>query len=171
MLTVIDKKAFDEMDDVALIWACIEPTIRQIRGKSPAIKMEFSRSLTPGQQALLMFQILWGHASDGAAAFFGSMAYMLEKQGFWAELQKGVKYFGAHAFARLLGRMEYAYHAIEEAGESVRTSTEMNDDINMIDAELEKLLPEAALTVGTYIRSHPDESVQFASAASATSPS
>lgn len=42
MLVLVSMKSlvYDELDDEALGWACIKPTILQIRGKDPTVKWE-----------------------------------------------------------------------------------------------------------------------------------
>ena len=64
MLVTTKRQVFDSLDHAALAWMCIEPTHLQIRGKTPTMKSQVIAQLTPGQQALLMFHVLYGHAGN-----------------------------------------------------------------------------------------------------------
>lgn len=148
MLPAIEQSAMDSLDDSALIWVCIEPVIRQIRGKSISKKKEVSSRLTPGQQALLMFQVFYGHAGDGIAGFYNSTSYLLSDKGFWNELIKGMEYFGCHSMAELIYEMKEQY-------------AEQIDIAADHDSALERLLPMEVEMVGSYIRCHPAEFIRI----------
>lgn len=152
MLGMIDRHVFDSLEENALIWACIHPLIHEIRGKDPIIKTEVYSSLTKGQRALLMFQILYGHTSDSTAEFFG-MQDMLSIKGIWGELQNSMRYFGDNQMLSLLQEMEEAYH-------SGKTGSNM---INSIDRKLHEIMPESIKVVCSYIRNNPGEFVRFGS--------
>jgi hypothetical protein len=150
MLGMIDRQVFDSLEENALIWACIHPLIHEIRGKDPIIKTEVYSSLTKGQRALLMFQILYGHTSGGAAEFF-QMEDLLSIKGIWNELKKSMQYFGDDAMLSLLSEIEKAY----TSGNTGRNS------INAIDRKLQVRLPESIKLICSYIRSNPGEFVRF----------
>lgn len=150
MLGMIDRRVFDSLEENALIWACIHPLIHEIRGKDPIIKTEAYSSLTKGQRALLMFQILYGHTSGGAAEFFGR-ADMLAIKGIWAEMQKSMRYFGDEAMLSLLMEMEEVY----KSGKPGRSA------VSVIDKKLKERLPESIKLICSYIRSNPGEFVRF----------
>lgn len=150
MLGMIDRQVFDSLEENALIWACIHPLIHEIRGKDPIIKTEVYSSLTKGQRALLMFQILYGHTSDSAAEFFG-MADILSIKGIWGDLQNSMQYFGDDAMRSLLQEMEEAY----KSGKTGRST------INSIDRKLQERMPESIKLICSYIRSNPGEFVRF----------
>jgi hypothetical protein len=166
MLVHIERDAFNSMDDIPLIWACIEPTIRQIRGKNLAVKSEVASHLSPGQQALLMFQIFYGHSRDGAAGFFSSVNYLLSSRGFWLELEKGMNYFNDHAMAELIKDMEKAYVILgerqsEQIDIAIERDVELKAAINQLDKRLFALIPAAIQLVASNIRTNPAEYVQF----------
>ena len=112
----IERDVFHALDDVALIWTCIEPIIREIRGKNLSVKTEASAGLTEGQRALLMFQIVYGHAGGGSAMLFGSLSYLLSHQGMWDRLRDGMRYLGASDMLRVLDELEAAYPAFVSDG-------------------------------------------------------
>ena len=150
MLGMIDRQVFDSLEENALIWACIHPLIHEIRGKDPIIKIGVYSSLTKGQRALLMFQILYGHTSDSAAEFFG-MADMLSIKGIWGELQNSMRYFGDDTMLSLLQEMEEVYISGETG----------SNTIDSIDRKLHERIPESIKLICSYIRNHPGEFVRF----------
>jgi hypothetical protein len=59
MLAEIERQCFRSMDDKSLIWACVEPTIREIRGRDMSIKSEAHGRLNRGQQASISEDPKW----------------------------------------------------------------------------------------------------------------
>lgn len=173
MLVKMKRQVFDKLDDISLIWACIEPTIQQIRGKNFAVKSEVSTHLTTGQRALLMFQMLYGHTIKGVAEFYSHVSYLLSKKGVWSELKNGIEYFSDYSMMRLLGEMEEVYHVLEENYlkegadcfniyiSDIDKNSELQTLIDRHDAMLLEILPTTINLIGTYIRSRPGEFVQF----------
>jgi hypothetical protein len=166
MPTIISREQADNMDDSSLIWACIEPVIRQIRGKSFEVKSDVSGSLSPARHALLMFQVLYGHAREGVAGFLCGISYLLARKGMWQELRSGPKYFGDVQMVQLIGEMEGLYRIIEERRANVdfgridcllaaiHADPELSDTMTKLDAKLGKLLPESVRIVAAYIKGH-----------------
>jgi hypothetical protein len=82
---------FESLDDAALIWRCVEPSIREVRGKDPNTKSRAMQQLNSSQRALFLFQVLYGHAGNGAAAFFTQIAYLAETLDFFSALKSAMK--------------------------------------------------------------------------------
>lgn len=114
MLVTMKQQVFGSLDDDSLIWACIEPTIQKIRGKDFSVKGNVYTELSVGQRALLMFQIIYGHTSNGITEFYCLVPYLPSGRGIWQELKKGMQYFGSYSMLKLLGEMERDYYALEE---------------------------------------------------------
>jgi hypothetical protein len=171
MLVRIDRQMFISLDDISLIWTCIEPTIKQIRGKNFMIKSEFSSHLTKGQRALLMFQVLYGHTGNGVIEFYSHLSYLLSENGMWSELKKAMEYFGDYSMANLISDMEVTYHVIEtkyckEDSEwfyidNIDEDLEIKLTTDRLNKSLSVLLPEVIKSIGLYIRNNPTEFVQF----------
>ena len=112
----MNRKEFGTMDDSSLIWACVEPIIAMVRGRDHAVKESTYAQLTAAQKALMMFQVLRGHSSDGLEEFFRLVPHLPSREGIWRELRKTMTYFGDDAFAQLLGEIEADYRAILRTG-------------------------------------------------------
>lgn len=171
MLITINRELFNSLDNISLIWTCIEPTINQIRGKNFMVKREFSSYLSNSQRSLLMFQILYGHTVNGVIEFYNHLSYILSEKGIWSELKKGIEYFGEYSLANLIVEIEDAYHTIEKnhckEGSGCADLTNINKDselnlrIDTLNKRLSELLPSAIKSISSYIRNNPDEFVQF----------
>jgi hypothetical protein len=111
MLAIMSRRAFETMDDAALIWACVEPVIAKIRGRDHGVKEAAYAQLTAGQRALMMFQVLRGHSSSGLEEFFRLVPHLPSREGIWRALRKAMRYFGDDAFAQLLLEIEADYRA------------------------------------------------------------
>ena len=173
MLVRMERQTFEAMDDASLLWACIEPTIRQIRGRNPAVKTDAYAQLSAGQRALLMFQILYGHSTSGVAEFYCLVPHLPSKEGIWGELKAGMRYFGDRSMVELLGEMEagYATLARNPAAQAqglgayvggLEEGSEPLLSIRRLDARLLEAVPLAIGLIGAHIRSNPAEFVQFA---------
>jgi hypothetical protein len=173
MLVVIERKKFESLNDIALIWTCVEPAIQPIRGKNFAVKSDVYLHLTPGQRALLMFQVLHGHTSNGVGEFYSHLSYLLSNEAVWSQLKEGMSYFGDLKMAQLLEEMKIVYQKLktEEFQENAEQHTVILDaqDQNMelisamerLNKALGELLPATTGLVGAYVRNHAQEFVQF----------
>jgi hypothetical protein len=171
MLVIINRQVYNSLDDISLIWTCIEPTIKQIRGKNFMIKREFSSHLSSGQRSLLFFQILFGHTVNGVIEFYNHLSYLLSEKGVWSELKKGMEYFGEYSMVNLISEIEDTYHTIEEnyckEGSEWLDITNINKDselkikIDTLNKCLSELLPAVIKSISLYIRNNPDEFVRF----------
>lgn len=155
MLVTVKRKDFEAMNDPSLIWTCIEPTIQKIRGKNFTIKSEAYLQLNEGQKALLMIQILYGHTLHGVEEFYSHLSYLLSNKGMWSQLKNGMLYFGAYDMIRLLDEMNTVYDDLK-TGKLPSYST-----LSRLDVLLNEILPSVISMVGSYIRSNPEQFVQF----------
>lgn len=169
MLVTMKQKDFETLDDVSLIWACIEPTIQQVRGRSFTIKSEVYTTLTPGQRALLMFQMLYGHTTNGIETFFSHQAYLLSNQGVWSQMKKGMEYFGDHDMSQLLEKINIVFQSqnkeefIESAEQrnvfvaDIDQNAELSASMGLLDKSLKDTIPLSMKRVATYIRNNINE--------------
>ena len=173
MLVAMNHQVFDSLDEVSLIWACIEPTIQKIRGKNFAIKADAYTHLTIGQQALLMFQILYGHTSIGVTEFYCLIPYLPSKGGIWQELKKGMQHFEDYSMLQLLSKMERDYYALEEKAlregiesldvciNNLGKDSELLSTIRQHDIIFNETIPKTIKLISSYIRNNPSEFIQF----------
>ncbi len=172
MITV-KRKDFEALNDVSLIWTCIGPTIQQIRGKDFVVKSEAYAPLNPGQRALLMFQVLYGHTSNGVEEFYSHLSYLLINKAVWPQLKKGMKYFGDYDMVQILEKMDIAYQSlkVDEYNENTEphsvyiTGTykkaELSESLSNINKSLSDTLPLSIKLVASYIRDNVNEFVQL----------
>jgi hypothetical protein len=168
MLVTVKRKDFEALNDISLIWACIEPTIQKVRGKSFTIKSEVYSQLNDGQKALLMFQILYGHTLHGVEEFYCHLSYLLSNKGMWSQLKKGMLYFRAYDMIRLLDEMNTMYDNLK-TGEFSKDEELRNgyfgeiekDSLSRLDALLNEILPSTISLVSSHIRSNPEQFVNF----------
>ena len=175
MLVTMTREKFNSLDSTTLIWACIEPTIQQIKAKSFEVKAQVSAQLTAGQQALLMFQILYGHTRFqlgqppvGTAQFFGLIPYLPGQSSIWSSLKSAMGYFGDNAMQRLLEKMESLYleveikqSGIEQRSQWTDPESEFNPLIEQFNETLQEIMPSTINRISGYIRRHPDQFIQF----------
>jgi hypothetical protein len=171
------QEAFDSPDDAALAWACIEPTIQQIRGKSPTVKARAYEQLTPGQRSLLMFWILRGHTQNGVAQFYDEVGHLLPQLDVWSALKAALSYFGDETMLRVVEEMERVHWAWPTRSGSERTGwpspgrpsgtggsgsdPELLETLDRLSAGLLEALPATVRRIGVYIREHPGEFVEL----------
>jgi hypothetical protein len=172
-LITVKRKDFESLNDVSLIWTCIQPAIQQVRGKNFAVKSEVYAHLTSGQRALLMFQVLYGHTSKGIEEFYSNLSYLLSNKGVWSQLKKGMQYFGDYDMVQILEKMDIVFQSIktEEFKESaeqhnvliarIDKNAELSASMSLLNKSLSDTLPLTIKLVATYIRDNVDEFVQF----------
>ncbi len=173
MLITVKRKDFEALNDVSLIWTCIEPAIQQVRGKNFAVKSEVHAHLTAGQRALLMVQMLYGHTSKGVEEFYSHLSYLLSNKGVWSQLKKGIQYFGDYDMVQILEKMDMVFQRLntEEFKDSEEQHTilitdidknaELSASMSFLNKSLSDTLPLTIKLVATYIRNNADEFVQF----------
>lgn len=173
MLVAVKRKDFKEWNDSLLIWKCIEPTIQQIRGRNFVVKSEAYSRLTKGQRALLMFQMLYGHTSNGVEEFYSHQSYLLSNEGVWSQLKIGMQYLGDCDMVQILEKMDIVYHSLktEELKESAEQhnassaatdkNAELSSSMSLLNKSLSDTIPITIKLVATYIRNNAEEFVQF----------
>jgi hypothetical protein len=90
MTIQMKREEFEALDDRALVWACVEPIISRIRGRSPDIKSGVYQTLTPDQQALVLFQIYYGHSRSAAELYWFTCEYLSQPE-LWGRIKETVK--------------------------------------------------------------------------------
>lgn len=166
MLVTMKRPVFDSLDHAALVWACIEPTIEQIRGKDLTVKSKVYKQLTTGQRALLMFWFLYGHAR-WTAEFYWIVSYYISELKVWSGIKNGIRYFGDEAMFRIYEEIEGVLEArSQEIGESREVSVlDLDDDpklfttVDRIHEMYHKITPETIKRISMYIRNNPNEFV------------
>lgn len=145
------KQEFDTLDDAALIWRCVEPTILEVRGKDPKTKSRAMLQLNSSQRALFLFQVLFGHAGNGAAAFFTQIAYLAETLDFFSALKSAMTFFGDEEMLHIVGQFECAYCAVRQ---SQPVSAQ---ELTELDQMYSARIPVTLHRIAIYIRNHPTE--------------
>lgn len=158
MITV-KREDFEILEDDALIWTCIGPTILNIRGRNFSVKSEEYALLNPGQRALLMFRVLYGHSSNGVGELYSHLAYLLVNPGVWSQLKNGVTFFGDDDMAQIIEKMETIYQGQKEG--VFEKNAEVSESLNDLNQALRETLPLSVKLVASYIRSHAEEFVQI----------
>jgi len=155
-MVAMTRQELDSLDDLALIWRCIEPDIRRMQGKSLAVKTGVFAGMTRARRALLAFQMIQGHMGSGLEAFLEHMSYLLSSPGVWQQMKEGMRYFGDQEMLSVVCEMEKAYNVrVEKDGVTERP------EIYEIEGRLMTRMPETARQIGRYIRKHPEEFVQL----------
>jgi uncharacterized protein YlzI (FlbEa/FlbD family) len=166
------RKDFEALNDVSLIWTCIEPTIQQVRGKNFVVKSDVYAQLSTGQRALLMFQMLYGHTSNGVEEFYSHLSYLLLNKGVWLQLKNGMRYFGDYDMIQVLEKVELFFQRLkmEEFKDSEEPhnilagfdkNAELSASMLLLNRSLRETLPSTTKRVATYIRENVNEFVQF----------
>ena len=168
ILASIKQKDFEALNGIPLIWTCIEPTIQKVRGKNALIKLDAYSQLTKGQQALLMFQVLYGHTLHGVEEFFFHLSYMLSTKGTWSQMINGMKYYEANDMVNFLDEMYALYEKFREDAEqnkvrfgNVEKNTPLFLSLSTLNTMLNDILPSAIELVCSHIKSNPEQYVQF----------
>ncbi len=164
-----NQKPIETMNDAELVFACVEPVIRKIRGKRFEVKSEVTASLPPPIRALLMFQVVYGHASEGVLRFFSSTSYLLERDGMWKAMKGGPRFFRDDRLSCLMGDLESLYNSLfdrmgkDNLGnldfmlDAVRSDPILADSIANIDKMLSDTLQSSICLVAGHIRRNPNE--------------
>lgn len=120
MLVRMKWQVFKSLDYGDLGWACIEPTIQQIRGKDFTVKSKVYAQLTTGQQGLLTFRVLYDHARNSVHEFYCWVSFLLVESKTWSEIKIGLQYFRDDAMLRFLEETEDFLEASNPQGDSER---------------------------------------------------
>ncbi|GIP33447.1 hypothetical protein [Paenibacillus sp. J2TS4] len=167
-LVAMKKQEFDSLDDDSLGWACMEPTLLQIRGKEMAVKTEAISRLNKGQQALCMFRVLYDHAKNSAVEYYTWISYLLDKPGYWSGVTGGLRFFGDSSMMHLLVEtkevLEASNHrrrvSISDATyKDLEQDNELQNAVSHLFARFLELAPHSLQMISTYIRAHPQDFV------------
>ncbi|MBP1992665.1 hypothetical protein [Paenibacillus eucommiae] len=166
MLVTMGQEEFDSLDYITLGWKCIEPTIMQIRGKNDTIKSEVYAQLTEGQRALLMFRVLHDHAYNSTAEYYCWISQLLTEPNTWKEVKAGFRYFGDDAMLQILEETEAFLSGrnqsdLQVSPQDLVDDPQLNETISMLYALFSGSAPASLKRVGAYIRSNPEQYVQF----------
>lgn len=137
-------------NDEKLVWLIVEPIIRKARAKDPSIKAQVYMSLKDGQRALFMFQVLYGHATNGIFQFFSHISYLTDRLDIWSALKSAMNYFSDTEMLSLIEKMENFY--------TVLLSQDMNKpELMELDNLYNEILPRSLKIIGIRIRNNPSE--------------
>ncbi len=148
---LMTQQEFESLDDAALIWRCVEPSIREVRGKDPNTKSQAMQRLNGSQRALFLFQVLYGHAGNGAAAFFAQIAYLAETLDFFSALKSAMKFFNDEEMLRIVEQFERAYSALRQS------QPVSPQELAELDQMYSERIPDTLHRTAAYIRTHPAE--------------
>ena len=137
-----------KLEDEKLIWACADPVIQKVRGRSGLEKLQVFRKLGDGQRAVFMFQVMYGHMEHGVNGFYHQVSYLAEQMNIWPALIMAMRYFGFDEMIDLIGKMEDDY-AGKADGRADKAITQKLDDV------YRNLIPAAVKAVAERIRSNP----------------
>jgi hypothetical protein len=145
----INHGKFKSLDDSELIRACLEPVIKQIRGKNFDIKSDTYAQLNAGQRALLMFWVFYSHAQNGLAQFFGEVGYLLDNPGVFSEFTRAMEYFKDPDMQEIMAGMEDIYAAAKGG------KCDTQEDTARLEEEYRKSAPFSLKLAANYIRDNP----------------
>jgi hypothetical protein len=159
--TQIEIKRFDfsSIDDKTLGWICIEPTIQKIQGKDLTIKSQVYAQLTSGQKSLLLFWILYGHASNGIIQLFEEIEYLFSETGIWIEFNKQFKRFGDYSLLNLINEIENLYDDYIQEKKSISLGFQLK--IDSFNIKYNEIIFNILKHIGKYIRDNSNEFVYF----------
>jgi hypothetical protein len=146
MIPKISRVKFESLENSELIRACLEPVIRQIRGKNFDIKSGTYAQLNAGQRALLMFWVFYSHAQNGLEQFFGEVGYLLDNPGVFREFTRAMEYFKDCDMRDILAGIEELYAAAR--GEKC----DIQEEMGRLEEEYRRSAPLSLKLAANYIR-------------------
>lgn len=148
---------FDSFDDKSLAWECIEPIIEKIRAKNISVKSQVYAQLTIGQQSLLLFWILYGHAQSGILQFFKEIDYILSDTNIWNEMKDKFNRLQNADLLNLILEIENTYKAYYKNQDHL--SADFLVQIHKLDKKYNEIIPSVLKQICHYIRNNPKEYV------------
>lgn len=127
--------------DEELCRVCIEPTIVAIRGQAMRVRLKVHDQLTPGQQGLLAFWVIYGHGEQGWSGFHSQLSGLAREREFWPLMRAGVERLGLRALRESMATFEKRL-AAGKASDAA------------LDKELVRLLKPSLEKAADYIRAH-----------------
>lgn len=163
MLVDIKRQTFETLEPDALAMACMEPIFVQIRGKNPAVKAQVYAQLTRGQQALLMFRVLYDHARNSADEFYWWFSDLLSQPKTWDAIQAGLQYFGDADLPPLLQEIAGFLVARKNERAALLVDLEQDPELLSVVSQFHARFLQAAQTtlcrITEHIRLNPDQFV------------
>lgn len=170
MLVNMDPRVFKSLDVIELGWACMAPILEPLRGKNPAVKSKVYSELSSGQQRLFMFYAFYNHAVKSAPEFYWWSAYYLAQPGLWSELGTKLGDAGSEDFVRLLKETEEvlrrhnhprSFDTFDASPEDIQQDALLKQSVISLYATFCEVTLLMRKELGEYVRSHPEEFVQF----------
>lgn len=178
MLLKLNKDVFDSIDDAELWSVCFEPIIsvykdkmsQQTSDNEQEIKLEFYRLLNDGQRALFMFLAFYNHAKKSLGEFYWWSAYYYAQPKVWKEIKASFMRFETEDMLQILEKMEdllsdrnYPRSLVEFTAtfEDIHHDSELLMLISPLNDKFIECSPWTLLKIGKYIRSNPNDYVQF----------
>lgn len=175
MLTEMDKRTFDALDDDTLVTACARTVIAAYKESgTPGENFHaglFER-LTPGQQALFWFRVYYDHVIGSADDFRWWTCYFLPQSRIWANIRHSLRFFGDEALVLLLVDLERSLRKRaagqgEENGENDLDPGELYSDpalqplFSHAFERFRELAPGVSRRIAGFIRTKPVHYVRF----------
>jgi hypothetical protein len=178
MVIQIKRQIFDSLEDEMVGAASFQPMLLVYKNKIAeqteqdhyAVKSQFYRQLTGGQQALFTFYVYHNHAWKSPVEFYWWTAYFLAQPEIWSAIKGGLQYFEADSMLNLLEETEGLLkvkdypRSLEDfsvSREDVDTNEELLTAIRSLHAAYRELTPATLKMVGEHIRNNPNEFVDF----------
>ncbi|MEC0242593.1 hypothetical protein P4H66_22525 [Paenibacillus dokdonensis] len=152
LLVELLRQEFEELDGVGLMMACIEPTIRQVRGQHPSLKTERINKLNKAQQSLFMFRLLYP-ARNSEQDYQLWMNYVLQEPGYWSGINAGLRFFEEATMIEILQETEAALAS--SPPETLHTG------ISPLFEKFCAAFDDSLHRISQYIRTNPDKFIQF----------
>jgi hypothetical protein len=168
MLVKMKHQEFNSLDPITLAQKCIEPTLQQLHAiLPPTERWQIISQLTPGQQALFLFHVLYDHAGDSAADLYICVSQLLAEPHKWSAIKASSRYFGDDSMLQLLEQLEVTLQSRHQK-ESIEQAAlpwdldrypQLNTSLMQLNATYHEIALTSLKLMGTYIRNHPDEFV------------
>ncbi len=166
MLVTMKQQEFNALDPITLAQACIEPTLQQLHAiLPPPARWQIISQLTPGQQALFLFHVLYDHAGDSAADLYICVLQLLREPHKWSAIKASSRYFGDDSMFQLLEQLESTLQARQQQESTEQPALpwdldhdpQLNTALAQLNSKYHEIAPDSLKLMGTYIRNHPDE--------------
>ncbi|HEU4964967.1 MAG TPA: hypothetical protein VFV52_14065 [Bacilli bacterium] len=152
------QELFHSLDDESLRLAVLAPATRQVRAQSPAVKAQVYAQMTPGQRALFMFQVLFEHSRNSTEEYYKWCATLMEEKT-WGEVKGALKHLRDEAMLQFLEETEEFLLVWKQAG--VVEDEAFLAEAERRNARYHELAARTIERIGEYVRSHPEEFVQW----------
>lgn len=138
------------LQPVELCRRCMEPVIPKFRAQSLQARLRAVETLTVGQQMLFAFWCLYNYGSDGWMGLCRRLTHVTSSEHFWSSLTTSADYFEVPELRRVIAEFQPLRDSDTE---------QHRGRIAELDAELERLCPQALHQVGDHIRRQPADFV------------